>query len=116
MQSFLIFRNRVVPHGFCSPFYYRLYIYLDMTLISSAVSSQRECVKLLILITLRHVFIVRSHRVTVRSEEFQDFRPKLTMTPPAAKRRRSVEHAESTRNINVVKGGLSIMCPAVSYW
>jgi len=42
------------------------------------------------------------------------------MTPPAAKRRRGggggapMEHQESTRNITVVKGGLSIMCPSVS--
>lgn len=36
-----------------------------------------------------------------------------TMSPPAAKRQRPVDHNESTRNINVVKGGLSIMCPAV---
>lgn len=36
------------------------------------------------------------------------------MTPPAAKRRRSVEHQESVRNITVIKGGLSIMCPSVS--
>eukprot|EP00752_Nemacystus_decipiens_P004730 g4311.t3 len=34
------------------------------------------------------------------------------MTPPAAKRRRAVEHHESVRNITVVKGGLSIMCPS----
>lgn len=38
-----------------------------------------------------------------------------TMTPPAAKRRRAVEHHESVRNIMVVKGGLSIMCPSVSF-
>lgn len=36
------------------------------------------------------------------------------MTPPAAKRRRAVEHQESVRNITVIKGGLSIMCPSVS--
>ncbi|CAN0493829.1 unnamed protein product, partial [Ectocarpus sp. 12 AP-2014] len=38
--------------------------------------------------------------------------PSARMTPPAAKRRRSVEHHESVRNITVVKGGLSIMCPS----
>ncbi|CBN74642.1 conserved unknown protein [Ectocarpus siliculosus] len=38
--------------------------------------------------------------------------PSVSMTPPAAKRRRSVEHHESVRNITVVKGGLSIMCPS----
>ncbi|CAM9510341.1 unnamed protein product [Ascophyllum nodosum] len=36
------------------------------------------------------------------------------MSPPAAKRQRAVDHTESTRNINVVKAGLSIMCPADS--
>lgn len=36
-----------------------------------------------------------------------------TMSAPAAKRQRSADHAESTRHVNVIKGGLSIMCPAV---
>lgn len=38
----------------------------------------------------------------------------LAMSPPAAKRQRSIDHMDSTRNISVVKGGLSIMCPSVS--
>ncbi|CAM9132947.1 unnamed protein product [Sphacelaria rigidula] len=43
---------------------------------------------------------------------FRNNSKRPAMPSPSSKRQRSIDHAETVKNLNIVKGGLSIMCPA----